>query len=180
MSSQSVRDSATWFRQAESDARTAEALLSMPAPMQTGDVGCHVAALCAQSIEKSLKAYVLLNGATPAMNHRPDKYLPNLLTKGDPLLQHRDHHGYLSKLFDAETKATVRRLFDLTPGGRRNRTDAVNTEYPWVERGEWKRAPCGDATFSDRRLLDDWLAVTKRIHDMMRKLWIAVDRGTIL
>jgi hypothetical protein len=150
----------------------------MPAPMQEGDVGCHVAALCAQSIEKSLKGYVLLNGATPGMNHRPDKYLPNLLTKNDPLLRHREHHGYLSRLFDSETKAAVRRLFDLTPGGLGNRIDAINTEYPWVDNGEWGRAPCGDAAFSDRRTLDGWLAVTKRIRDMLRKLWIAVDRGT--
>jgi hypothetical protein len=60
VSTQSVRESATWFRQADSDARTAEALLSMPTPMQEGDVGCHVAVLCAQAIEKSLKGYVLL------------------------------------------------------------------------------------------------------------------------
>lgn len=180
MSSQSVRNSAPWFRQAESDARTAEALLSLPTPMREADVGCHVAALCAQTIEKSLKGYVLLNGASPAMNHRPDKYLANLLTKGDPLLRYREHHGHLSKLFDPETKSTVRSLFDLTPGGLGNRVDATNTEYPWVEGGEWKHAPCGDATFSDRRMLEGWLAVTKRIRDTLRKLWIAVDRGTAL
>jgi hypothetical protein len=150
----------------------------MPVPVQEGDVGCHVAALCAQSIEKSLKGYVLLNGATPAMNHRPDKYLPSLLTKDDPLLRHRGHHGYLSRLFDSETKAVVRRLFDLTPGGLGNQIGTINTEYPWVNDGEWTQAPCGHPAFSNRRVLDDWLAVTKRIRDTLRKLWIAVDRGT--
>jgi hypothetical protein len=129
VSSRSVRESATWFQQADSDARTAEALLSMPNPMQEGDVGCHVAALCAQAIEKSLKGYMVLNGATPAMNHRPDKYLSSLLTKDDPLLRHKGHHGHLSRLFDVATKAAVCRLFDLTPGGLGNRVDAANTEY---------------------------------------------------
>lgn len=148
--------------------------------MRQDDVGCHVAALCAQTIEKSLKGYMLLNGATPAMNHRPDKYLSSLLTKNDPLLRYREHHGYLAKLFDSTTKGVVRHLFDLTPGGLGNRIDAVNTEYPWADEGAWTRTPCGDAAFSDRRMLDDWLGVTKRIRDTLHKLSIAVDRGTAL
>jgi hypothetical protein len=147
--------------------------------MQAGDVGCHTAALCAQAIEKSLKGYMLLNGATPAMNHRPDKYLANLLTRGDPLLRYKEHQVHLSKLFDAETKGALRRLFDLTPGGLGSRVDVVNTEYPWAESGEWKSTPCGDAAFSNSELLVQWLSVARRVHELLRKLRIAVQRGTM-
>lgn len=105
--------------------------------MRQDDVGCHVAALCAQTIEKSLKGYMLLNGATPAMNHRPDKYLSSLLTKNDPLLRYREHHGYLAKLFDSTTKGVVRHLFDLTPGGLEigSTLSTPNTHGPTKERG---------------------------------------------
>ena len=47
--------------------------------MQEEDVGCHVAAMCSQTVEETLKGYVFLNGATPDLGHRPDKYLPQLL-----------------------------------------------------------------------------------------------------
>ena len=104
MSGQATRESEVWLRHAQSDVRTAEAMFSMPSPMQPGDVGCHLAALCAQAIEKSLKGYMLLNGATPTMNHRPDKYLPILLMRDEPLLRYKEHHGHLSKLFDPQTK----------------------------------------------------------------------------
>lgn len=44
-------------------------------PMLEPDVGCHVAVMCAQSVEKSLKGYSYFNGTMPEMSHRPD--LPN-------------------------------------------------------------------------------------------------------
>lgn len=40
--------------------------------MQAGDIGCHVTAMCAQAIEKSLKGYVLLNNQEYSRDHRPD------------------------------------------------------------------------------------------------------------
>lgn len=112
--------------------------------MTEGDVRCHAAALCAQTVEKSLKGYAFLNGTEPAMNHRPDKYLSLWLPDGGRLLKHRSHHGHLSKLFDPGTKGAVRRLLDLTPGGLGNLAGAANTEYPWTEGGEWARTPCAE------------------------------------
>jgi len=71
--------------------------------MRDDDIACHVAAMCAQAIEKRLKGYVLLNRAEPAMDHRPDGYLVALLERA-PLLHYRDHHRHLSKLFDPATR----------------------------------------------------------------------------
>ena len=136
-----VYEAKPWFAQAKSDLRTAEALRTGPEPMLPDDVGCHVTAMCAQAIEKSIKGYVIVNGATPSLNHRPDKYLPQLLTKGDPLLRYRDHHSYLSKLFDTDTRHFIEVLFEQTPGGQGSRTDVPNTEYPWQINGAWVEAP---------------------------------------
>jgi hypothetical protein len=140
------------------------------------DVGCHVTAMCAQAVEKSIKAYVIVNGGTPSLNHRPDKYLPLLLTKGDPLLRHEDHHNHLAKLFDVATRQAVKALLELTPGGQGGRTDAPNTEYPWQIDGAWKEAPAGATQFGDSGV-DELLKLTRRILSTLHRLGIAASRG---
>lgn len=173
----SADEARPWFKQAESDFRTANALRAVPDPMVLDDVGCHVTAMCAQAIEKSIKGYVIVNGATPSLDHRPDKYLPLLLTRGDPLLQHRDHHSHLSKLFDAATKHGVKALLDLTPGAQGSRADVPNTEYPWQIDGAWIKAPAGSTQFGNGSA-DDQIKLTKRIVNTLHKLAIAALRGT--
>ncbi|ETR68002.1 MAG: hypothetical protein OMM_04831 [Candidatus Magnetoglobus multicellularis str. Araruama] len=164
-----------WFVQAESDLRTANALRTGPSPMISNDVGCHVSAMCAQVVEKSIKGYVMVNGATPSLNHRPDKYLSLLLMKGNPLLRHRDHYTHLSKLFDSSTKHAVKALFELTPGGKDHRTDVPNTEYPWQVGGAWKEAPAGSTQFNDD-IVDEMLKLAKRIQNMLHRLAISALR----
>lgn len=134
--------------------------------------------MCAQAVEKSLKAYVLLNGAVPAKTHRPDKYLETLLGKDNPLLRHKGHYKHLSALFNADTKARVKELLDLTPGGLGNRDDVPNTEYPWVTAGE-SRSPVGMTYpgFGDTTSLRRWLDTAKRVSANLYKLWISVDRA---
>lgn len=179
MSSRSVEEARPWFQQAASDARTAEALSAAPPPMLTSDVGCHVAAMCAQAIEKSLKAYVFLNGATPAFDHRPDGYLATLLG-GDKLLHYRNHRATLAKVFDPETRAVVTMLLDLTPGGLGSRSDVPNTEYPWTDAAGARFTPSEAIDFGDATKIKTWVAVAKRVSGMLRKLWIAVDRATAI
>ncbi len=175
----STYEAKPWFTQAESDLRTANALRGAPEPMLSQDAGCHVAAMCAQAIEKSIKGYVIANGATPSLDHRPDKYLPLLLTKGDPLLRHQDHYAYLSKLFDSTTRHDIKVLLELTPGGQGNRTDVPNTEYPWKIDGVWAVAPAGSNQFGDSTAAD-LLKLAKRISDTLHKLMIAASRGAEL
>ena len=167
-----VDEAKTWFIQASSDFRTASALNNAPPPILPTDVGCHVAAMCAQAIEKSIKGYVIVNGATPSLDHRPDKYLPQLLTKDDPLLRHKGHHRHLSKLFDPETRSAVRSLLDLAPGGQGNRTDVPNTEYPWKVRGAWTHTPMGSSHFGADHIRA-WLKLTMRVVNTLHKLGIA-------
>ncbi len=146
--------------------------------MVADDVGCHVAALCAQAIEKSLKGYVYLNGATPAFDHRPDKYVVALL-RGEPLLSYADHRAKLSKLFDATTKEIVTKLLDLTPGGLGNRNDVANTEYPWVNAGS-SIAPTVALEFGDITKTKARVETAKRVSSALHKLWIAVDRASAI
>jgi hypothetical protein len=144
------------------------------------DAGCHVAAMCAQTIEKSIKGYVVLNGSTPALDHRPDKYLVLLLPKAkNPLLRYPDHQKTLSQIFDQNTRAAIRELLDLTPGGRGNRNDLPNTEYPWTEEGEWRSSPCGAPTFAEDDDWRRWFNTAARIHGGLRKLFEAVRRESL-
>jgi hypothetical protein len=175
MSLVAVSKSDPWFRQASSDVRTAEALLLCPSPMQEHDIGCHVAALCAQAIEKSLKGYLILNGQTPALNHRPDKYLERPILTIEQL-RYRGHYAALSKLFHAGNKAAIRRLFDLTPGGKgHNRTDVANTEYPWSQADHF--SPVGASAFADIHALSEWIKVAKQVSNTLLKLWTAVQHA---
>jgi len=164
-----------WAEQAESDARTAEALLERPPPMRVDDVGCHVTAMCAQAVEKSIKGYVILNKGTPKLSHRADKYLPLLLGRS-PLLRYRDHHSKLSALFDSATKADIRSLLDLTPGSL-GKPDAPNTEYPWTDATGAHR-PSGAIQFSTRSTVGQWLVTARRVSATLHKLVIAAGRGT--
>jgi hypothetical protein len=80
-SARPVTEASPWFRQARSDARTAQALTSAPEPMRPTDVACHVTALCAQTVEKALKGYLILNRRVARLDHRPDRYLRLLLER---------------------------------------------------------------------------------------------------
>lgn len=171
----SALEARPWFDQAASDLRTATALRSRPDPMASDDVGCHVAAMCAQVVEKSIKGYVIVNGSTPSLDHRPDKYLSTLLTKGNPLLRYGDHYTHLSKLFDIATKKAVNALLELTPGGQGRRTDAPNTEYPWQVAGAWARTPAGSKQFAGGRI-DEMLKLARRVQTTLQKLEIAASR----
>jgi hypothetical protein len=173
----SISEAKPWFTQATSNLHAAEALRNQPSPMLPEDVGCHVAAMCAQTIEKSIKGYVIVNGASPSLDHRPDKYLQQLLAKDNPLLRHKDHHGHLSKLFDPATRKAVRTLLDLTPGGQGNRrTDVPNTEYPWKVNGTWGGTPVGYSNFGGNSP-DAWFKLAKRILDTLKKLSIAAQHS---
>lgn len=172
------REALPWFKQASSDLRVARWLLTTPeeAALEVGDQGCHCTAMCSQSVEKSIKGYVIVNGSQPSMDHRPDKYLP-LLLRDDKLLRYRRHRPRLAKLFDANTRNIVRRLFDLTPGGLGGRNDVPNTEYPWTEGGVWRHAPAKAEVFARRDVLKEWLGTTRRVHETLYKLAMSAIQG---
>jgi hypothetical protein len=134
--------------------------------------------MCAQAVEKSLKAYVILNGGSPENNHRPDAHLALLLDRSRKLLKHKHHHPSLCRLFDGQTRSGVRQLLDLTPGGRGRGNDAANTEYPWKAAGDWCHVPAGDPVFSDPAALKHWVDLARRVHENLHKLWFAEDLRT--
>lgn len=181
-----------WLRQASSDLRTAKFLFhhaivddtaeetSDEGSVTGGDAGCHIAAMCAQTIEKSIKGYVILNRTTPALDHRPDKYLILLLTRTstNPLLRYPAHQPKLAKLFDLDTRAVITELFNLTPEARGNRSDLPNTEYPWQEDGEWRWSPCESLTFAKDTDWRKWITAASKIHQGLIRLFEAVRRET--
>jgi hypothetical protein len=164
----------SWLEQAESDARTGEALLTGSPPLRKSDVGCHVAVICAQALEKGLKGYLYFNRTPPAMNHRPDKYVRYLLDEGGKFLRHPAHHKELSRLFNHDNKARLRELLDLTPGGRGNRNDIPNTEYPWCD-ADGVHTPMGHGVFADRSTTSQWVVVAKQITSGLHRLVISAE-----
>ncbi len=175
-----------WLEQAASDLRSARLLFryvsdtQAPAPddFARPDAGCHIAAMCAQTIEKSIKGYMILNGATPKLDHAPNKYLPPLLskTRPNPILYYQDHQRSLQSLFDQDTRAIINELQNFTPGASGQRTDLANTEYPWKEAGDWSHAPCGAAQFAEYEDWKRWIGVATRIHVCLHGLLASAQR----
>jgi hypothetical protein len=185
-----VTQAAPWLRQAASDLRTAKLLLDAMDEARSGqssseqfrreDAGCHVAAMCAQTVEKSIKGYMFLNGSPPALDHRPDKYLVPLLSRGsNPLVRNPDHQNQLARIFDQGTRAAIKELLDLTPGSRGKRNDLPNAEYPWTEEGEWRCSPCGAPTFADDDDWRRWVRAAERIQGGLSRLFEAARRESL-
>ncbi|GEM_PF-5992290 len=177
MSARLVRQSKIWLEQAASDVRVANDLFARIGQLQDGDAGCHIALLCAQAIEKGIKAYLVLNGRTNIANHRPDKELQPLLR--GLILQYPDHHSKLSQIFSPPIKATVRNLLGMTPGSKESGQHKPNTEYPWKQEGEWAANPVSYTPFQDQANLTNWLAHSKTIVIGLQKLIISVDRSLV-
>lgn len=160
-----------WLAQAESDARTASALLGRPAPMTAADVGCHVTALAAQAVEKSIKGAVVLNHMTPDMRHTAAKYFAVLVgpTARKPLA------GTFSALFTNARRGEATRLLALTPGVLGSKS-APNTEYPWDDAGH-VRTPTGAPIFDDPERRRRGVEVARRMSTELLKLAIAMERA---
>lgn len=92
------------------------------------------------------------------------------------LLRYPAHAPQLSKLFGTATRGVLRELFELTPGGKGKRWDVPNTEYPWLEAGEWRHLPCGAQFFSNPHKHAQWLWAAKRVCDTLGRLHIAAGR----
>lgn len=178
-----------WFEQASSDLRLArlmlvstelsEPLAKLGVELQLGDRGCHCAAMCSQTLEKSIKGYLLANGVQPKMDHRPDKYFPQLLQRNSLLLKRADDQRHLSRLFDPITKSVIKRLFDLTPGGLGKHNDLPNTEYPWTKSDAWDHAPVTADIFVHPRELNEWFSVSNRVHTELYRLSKSLFHGSL-
>ncbi|MCC7493181.1 MAG: hypothetical protein IT204_12565 [Fimbriimonadaceae bacterium] len=158
-----------WLEQAGSDLRVARALWRRPEPLLEGDAGCHLAALCSQAIEKSIKGYLVLNRTEFAMGHRPDRYL--LLLCQPRTVRHAAHLPHLSRLFTLERRQAIRELLELTPGALGvRRLDLPNTEYPWQVQGEWALIPAGHPIFADPARCEQWLKLARQVVDGLARL----------
>ena len=101
-------DAIVWIEQARSDARTAEYVARAGHAVFPGDIGCHVALLCAQSFEKCIKGCMSLVGQTPTFTHGVEVAIDVIL---DQARQRRkgDARRDLSHVFQAKgVRGTVR------------------------------------------------------------------------
>lgn len=151
-----------WFDQAESDLRVAEALMKVPKPMKDSDVGCHVAAMCSQSLEKSIKGLLVdFTKNPPRRSHRPDQELRALLRTPSSTKE-------LRRLFNQAVRSEVSDLLALIPGAQAGK-DAANTEYPWAENGN-THVPASSPYFQNRELHQKWFKLARRMYRKLREL----------
>jgi len=154
-----------WLAQAESDHRTAQRLEAMAGrrealrPMEDDDLGCHVAAMCAQCAEKTIKAlYAREFGRDPPATHRFDR-LGSVLARSTGV-------ATVLRGLPVPVRARLRALCALSPGAG---PGPANTEYPWSDgRGGWV-TPAGAAPFADPAIRRQWIVDAGRLLAAIRR-----------
>lgn len=169
-----IDDAVAWLAQARSDARTAEAIAEGKRPMRPEDIGCHVALLCAQSFEKSIKGSMLLVGQTLTLTHEVETRIDSMLRQADI---RKGPWKLLRPLFDAPgVRRLVLALLAWTPGAA-SAADP-NYEYPWRKHPTAVlEVPFGHPLFEDTDAQARWIEAAQTLSDGLAKIGEAIERG---
>ena len=170
----SIDDAFAWIEQARSDARTAEFVRGGHRRLP-GDVGCHVALLCAQSFEKCIKGCMFLVGQTPTLTHGIDARIDSILREADTRSS-GDARRRLRTAFSARAvRGAIRVLLAWTPGAAR--ADEPNYEYPWRrDHAAELEIPCGHALFGDVDDHEEWARIARELSEEAAKILDTVRR----
>jgi HEPN domain-containing protein len=163
-----------WIQRAQSDARTAEAILTRRVKLDDRNVGCHVALLCAQSIEKCIKGCLLLVGGEAKLTHDIANIIDDILSRVAAKRKSTGSEQNLNGLFRSPgVRKRVTQLLAWTPG---NATpEQPNYEYPWPARVE-SEVPTGHELFKDADEQSDWVTHAKTLSDGAAKVAEALRR----
>jgi hypothetical protein len=159
-------------RQAESDYRIARCLRTLhngASPLC--DTRCHIAAMCQQAIEKSVKGLYIAFGMTPKRTHQVAGLIIDMVTVATTAIG-----SQLCQLFSPSAKRAVRELGELVPKSNPNDPDqaARNNEYPFSRGHDWM-APCDDSAFHDAEIAR-YLQETGRIVKGVTRIRAAIYR----
>jgi hypothetical protein len=164
----------SYQRQARSDQRVARFLNGeRNVRLPNGDGRCHVAAMCQQSIEKSVKSLCIALKMTPARTHQIMDYVI-ALTQGPYIPRLRSQ---INRLFSSDVRVVIEELCNLVP--KSNQEDPFqtsrNTEYPYLNRPGWI-APCDSEAFNNNEIAR-YLRVAGRIVDGVTRIQIIINIG---
>jgi hypothetical protein len=170
-----IEDAVAWLTQAQSDARTAKTVAGGGSPMLPGDVGCHVALLCAQSFEKCIKGSMLLVGQTPKLTHEVEAGIDSMLTQAD--IRKKAPWNGLRPLFRSRgARRVAKKLLAWTPGAASAANP--NYEYPWRRQpATVLEVPYEHSLFEDEAEHEQWIDVVRTLSDGLGKIAEAVLRG---
>lgn len=141
--------------------------------MQPGDVGCHVALLCAQSFEKCIKGSMLLVGQTPMLTHEVEICIDSMLREAD---KRKDPLARLRGFYKArDARRFAEKLLAWTPG--KARAGDPNYEYPWrKDPTATLEVPYGHPLFERAGDHQKWIKTTQALSDNVAKIAEAILR----
>ena len=169
-------DATQWLGQARSDARAAAAIAKGGSPLDPGDLGCHIALLCAQALEKCVKGCMLLVGQTPTATHAVEKDIDSLLRAASGYRSGAPQFGLRDAYRASGVRRITKQLLDWTPGNAKS--DELNYEYPWrVTRAAELATPFGHPAFEDPSDHREWVRVTTTLVEHAAKIASASRRG---
>jgi HEPN domain-containing protein len=171
-----IEDAFAWIEQARSDARTAAHVMIAGRSIFAGDIGCHVALLCAQSLEKCIKGCMFLVGQTPRLTHSVETAIDSIVVQA---CQRRDGdvRKRLPELFRARgVRGTVRQLLAMTPGNAE--PDEPNYEYPWrADAARDSELPYAHTLFERVADQREWVRIALHLADETAKIVQALLRA---
>jgi len=139
-------DEATaWQRQAQADFEAGAHWVQH----QSGATRCQAMAKFQQAVEKAVKGLVIrlrTNGIMApniVMRHDVERYVSALVRRPRDE-RHGSVSGWLSKLFDPQTRSDIRFVDELAPSAAHRR----NTEYPYIHHEESWTFPADEGTFT--------------------------------
>ena len=166
---------ASYQRQAQSDYQIARCLRALQnGPLLARDARCHIASMCQQSIEKSVKSLYVAMRLTPKRTHQVTGLIIDMITVASGTIR-----SQLCRVFSPSARQVACELGDLVPKSNLNDPSQVarNNEYPFLINREWI-APCDDSAFRDGEITR-FLREAGRIVDGVTRIRAAIYRSRI-
>jgi len=167
-------------RQALSDFKVACCLSSLPPhSLSAGFRRCHIAAMCQQAVEKSVKSLYIAWGMTPARTHQVTDLITGLLRKPGGTKHGDGVRSQLHHVFSQRARWIARELDELVPKGVvvDPAQTARNSEYPFLANRHWI-APCDAAAFRDVEIAK-YLRESGRMVNGVVRIRAAISRAPI-
>lgn len=171
-----MRESAAWRNQAVAD----DAIATRIENVEDGRTYCHAAAKYQQSVEKSVKAVVvILRHAQIMMINQPRQHRVDLLVTAILAIPRaavpRDAFKRLSRLFSPAVRRDIQALDAIAPQWPApGAPHAKNTEYPYeVAVGDW--LPPADATTFSRGDMKRFRYTSRRVSKELDRVVDALE-----
>jgi len=167
-------------RQAQSDFGIACCLSTLQTPsLSPGTRRRHIAAMCQQAVEKSVKSLYIGLGMMPKRTHQVTDLITSMFRKPAAIKYGSGVRRELHRVFSSSARYVTRELCEVVPRSNPDDPDqaARNSEYPFTIAHGWI-APCDDSAFRESEITR-YLQEAGRVVNGVARIRAAIYRTRI-